>query len=283
MSHPAPTSMRAVLTAEAIGTFLLVFFGCGAVASGVLMGEVVGIGQMAIIWATAIALAIYAVSAISGAHLNPSVTLAFVVHRKLPLRSAGWYLVGQMVGAIAAAALLWAIFHNIVAAFEFEHGLVRGEPGSQKAAMILACYFPNPASLGTDAKAFAQFSHGQAILAEIVGTALLVFAIFALIDHANRNRPIPSVGAVFIGLTVGLVMCTIAPLTMAALNPARDLGPRLIAFLAGYGPIAFPGPRGGFFTVYILAPLVGGVIGGFLYDRMLHRPHRNVPDVDDAE
>jgi glycerol uptake facilitator protein len=112
--------------------------------------------------------------------------------------------------------------------------------------------------------------------AEGFGTALLVFFIFALTDTRNRNRPDGTLFALFIGLTISILIAVIAPLTQAGFNPARDFGPRLFAYWAGWGAVAIPGPRGGFFLVYILAPILGGLIGGALYDKAL-RSRRSGP------
>ncbi len=262
--------------AEAFGTFLLVFFGTGVMFVAVLTDAIGGLFQVAVVWGIVIALAIYATSAVSGTHINPAVTLAFAVRRHFPWSRVGPYIASQVLGAFCAAALLYALFGNILKAHETEHGLVRGEPGSQAVAMVFGEYFPNPGMFGTDAAAFAKVRHWQAMLAEGVGTALLVLFVFALIDARNRNRPDGTLFAVFIGLTVTIIIMVVSPLTQAGLNPARDFGPRLFALVAGWGTIAIPGPRGGFFTVYILAPLLGGLVGGTFYDWFIRLPAEKV-------
>ncbi len=139
-------------------------------------------------------------------------------------------------------------------------------------------YFPNPDVAGVDAAALALVSHTQAFAAEALGTGLLVLFIFALIEPRNRLGPGRNV-AFPIGLVVAAIICIVAVLTQAGLNPARDFGPRLFSYLVGWGEIAIPGPRGGFFTVYILAPCVGGLIGAGLYDLVFkkHLPHLAEP------
>ena len=259
--------------AEFVGTFLLVFFGTGAVFVAVLTGELQGLFQVAIVWGIAIAIAIYATSAISGAHINPAVTLAMAVFRGFPLRNIIPYLCSQLAGGFTASATLYALFRQIIASFEHTKGIVRGLPGSQLSAMLFGEYFPNPAVFGTDAAAFAKFLPAQAFFAEALGTALLVFFVLALTDRQNRDRPGGTLFALFIGLGVSILIAVLAPLTQACLNPARDFGPRLFAFLAGWNEIAIPGPRSGFFTVYILAPLSGGILGGALYDVALKPAH----------
>ncbi|MBB6431007.1 MIP/aquaporin family protein [Algisphaera agarilytica] len=257
--------------AEAVGTFLLVLFGTGVVHVAVFSGALQGLGQVAVAWGIGIGLAIYATAAVSGAHLNPAVTLALAIWRGFSWKQVGPYVAAQFVGAFAAAATLHGLFHNWIAHFETANNITRGEPGSQRSAMAYGEYFPNP-DFGTDAEAFELVSHVQAFGAEALGTGLLVFFIFALIDPRNRNAPLGRAVAFPIGLVVTVLICLLAVLTQGGFNPARDFGPRVFAFLAGWGEIAIPGPRGGFFTVYILAPLVGAVIGGAAFDFLI-RPH----------
>ena len=105
--------------------------------------------------------------------------------------------------------------------------------------------------------------------AEALGTFLLVLMIFALTEGCNVGRPDNALAPVFIGLSVTSIICLVAPLTQAGLNPARDLGPRLVAWLMGWGDAAFPDRVGGFFHVYVLAPLIGGVLASLFFVRIL--------------
>ena len=255
--------------AEVIGTFLLVFFGTGAVYVAVLTGALQGIFQVAIVWGLAVSLAIYATSAISGTHINPAMTIVLWAWRGFPRAKIVPYILSQLVGAFLASALLLALFSGVLAAFEHDKGLVRGHPGSELSAMVFGEYFPNPGICGTTSEAYAKVSEFQAMVAEGFGTAVLAFLIFALTDARNRNRPHGTLFAPFIGLTITILICVLSPLTQAGFNPARDFGPRVLAYFAGWGSIAIPGPRGGFFTVFILSPIVGGLIGGGLYDLLL--------------
>jgi len=107
------------------------------------------------------------------------------------------------------------------------------------------------------------------IAGEAIGSFLLVVAIFALAEGCNLGRPNDALAPVFIGLTVTVIICLIAPLTQAGLNLARDLRPRLVAWLSGWGAAAFPDRIGGFFQVYILAPLLGGSLAALLFVRVL--------------
>jgi hypothetical protein len=104
-----------------------------------------------------------------------------------------------------------------------------------------------------------------AFLAELVGTALLALLVSAVTHARNRARPAAGTEALLIGVCVAAIISIVAPLTQAGLNPARDFGPRLVAWFLGWGEIAIPGPRGGWFTVSILAPVIGALIGGGAY------------------
>ena len=101
--------------------------------------------------------------------------------------------------------------------------------------------------------------------AEALGTFLLVIMIFALTEGCNLGRPEDHLSPLFIGLTVSSIICPIAPLTQAGINPARDLGPRVFAWLAGWGGAAFPDHQGGFLIVYVLAPIFGGVVASLMF------------------
>lgn len=276
--------------AEVLGTFILVFFGCGSVHSAVLLGGLVGLWQVGIVWGLAIMLAVYAVGAVSGAHLNPAVTIALAVRGRFDFSRVLPYIAAQFVGAFAAAAVLFGLFSGFIAAREAEKATTRGSAGSIVTAMCYGEYFPNPGGISTAPGHFVPadweelsrlVSHPTAFCAEVLGTALLVLVIFATTDARNRGAPADRFAPVFIGLTVTALICVLAPLTQACFNPARDLGPRVFAYLAGWGSAALPGPNGiGFFTVYIVAPIVGAILGATVYDVVLadksHRPSDDV-------
>ena len=265
------TRLCAEMAAEAVGSYILCFFGPGAVAVAVLTGEHKGLWQVASVWGFAIALAVYAVGSISGAHLNPAVTLAMAVYRKFPAGKVLPYVLAQMIGGVLAAATLLVLFNGTCLHFEATHHLVRGMPGSQLSAMWFGEYFPNPAVYGTGAEAFAQVGVKTAFLAEAIGTALLLFFIMALTDpHNDLSAGKVNLQPLFIGFAVAIVISIVAPLTQAGLNPMRDFAPRIVAYFAGWGSIAIPGPRGVDMWVYILAPLVGGLAGAGAYQALIH-------------
>src|SRR5436853_5456586 len=120
------TAGRALLArggAEVLGTFLLVFFGCGAVHSAVLMGALVGLWQVAIVWGVAIMVAIYVVGNVSGAHINPAITIALAMWRRFPWAEVPVYVVSQVLGAALAAMVLFGLYHPYLEAREKEYGV----------------------------------------------------------------------------------------------------------------------------------------------------------------
>jgi len=273
VSEPAAPALRLAL-AEAVGTFLLVFFGCGAVHCAVLLGELQGLWQVGVVWGIAIMLAIYTIGDVSGAHINPAITLGMAAWNLFPKRLVPTYIAGQMAGAFLAAASLYVLFQPYLDAKERDKSVGRGEPGSVVTAMCYGEYFPNPGPMagGTgpfDSDEFAEFqtlvSQPVAFFAELLGTAILGFVVVAVTDPGNRTQP-DKLSPTFIGLTVTALICVIAPLTQACFNPARDFGPRLFAYFAGWGDVAIPGPNGyGILTVYLLAPIAGATLGIGVY------------------
>lgn len=253
---------------ETAGTFILVFFGVGAVNSAVLTGAQIGLWQVAVVWAVGVSLAIYCSAAISGAHINPAITLASAVYERFPWSHVLPYWLAQLLGAVLASSVLYVLFSDAILEFERQKGLLRGGPGSELSAMVFGEYFPNPAVYGSSAEAWRVVSLQSAFAAECVGTAMLAFVVGALTSARNSARPSPAFVAVVIGLTVAAIISVVAPLTQAGLNPARDFGPRLVSWFLGWGDIAIPGPRGGWFTVYILAPCLGALIGWGLQQRL---------------
>jgi glycerol uptake facilitator protein len=246
----------------------MVLFGTGSVACAVLTGALQGLGQVAVVWGFGVTLAIYCSGALSGAHLNPAVTLAIALFRRdeFPARRVGPYWAAQLVGAVGAGLIVLLAFGPFLVRFEAVEGLTRGAPGSERAAMIFGQYFPNPALFGTGSAAESLVSPVHAMLVEALGTAILVLVIFCLTDPRNRTAPGRALTPFFIGFTVASLICLFAPITQAGWNPARDLGPRLVAWAAGFGSIALPGPRAGFW-IYLVGPLLGAIIGAAVYEQ----------------
>ena len=266
----AAFSARSAFIGETVGTYILVLFGIGSVSAAVVTGAQVGLWQVAVVWAFGVALAIYASAGLSGAHLNPAVSLAFAIFRRdgFGFRRLPLYWTAQTAGAILAALTTLAIFGPFIARFEADNGILRGADGSQLSAMVFGEYFPNPAIYGTRADAAALISPLGAAAVEGFGTAVLAFVIFALTDRRNAGLTAKPLTPLLIGFTVAALISLFAPLTQAGWNPARDFGPRLVAYFAGWGEIAIPGPRAGFWA-YIAGPMLGAPLGAALHELLI--------------
>ena len=273
--------------AELLGTFLLVFLGCGAVHAAVLTEAQAGVWQVAIVWGVGVALAGYCCGGVSGAHINPAITITLAAFGRARWVDVGPYVAGQLGGATLAAAALFCIFRGPLEQKEREKGVIRGQPGSVVTAMCYGEYFPNPGPLG-DSKAKPRGSELEralleregllsplgAFTAEAVATGILALVVMAITDRRNQGSPGGKLVPVVAGLTVAALISVIGPLTQACLNPARDLGPRLFAYLAGWGSVALPGPRGhAWLTVYVAAPCAGALLGGLVYTLLLAQSH----------
>ncbi len=239
---------------EFLGTFLLVLFGTSAVAVAVLFGALVGNFQVAAVWGLGVTLAIYATRHMSCAHLNPAVSLGMVLAGRMRPQLLMAYWACQLLGAMAAGATVLVLFHSQITGYEAVNGIVRGSPESVKTAMLFGEYFPNPAVPAP----WFEVSLGVAMLVEGIGAFILVVMIFLLTEGCNVGRPSDGSSPIFIGGTVSALIAIFAPLTQMGINPARDFGPRIIAYFAGWGPVAIPGPKGGYLFAYIVAPLLGG-------------------------
>jgi MIP family channel proteins len=193
---------------------------------------------------------------VSGGQLNPAVTLAAAVHRGFPWSKVPAYVAAQIAGAFTAAAVVWFTYREAFDAFD---GGVRQVAGAHATAGIFATY-PQP---------FLSIAGG--FVDQVVGTALLMLVIFALTDQQNL-APQSTLTPVLVGALVVVLGMTFGFNAGYAINPARDLGPRLFTAVAGWGGEVF---RAGnhWWWVPIVAPCVGSVLGGWVYDLLITRHH----------
>lgn len=250
--------------AECIGTMFIVIFGVGSVCSAVLFGTTEGLWQIATVWGFGVALAIYMTASVSGAHLNPAVSLASAIFRpnEFPFRKLLPYWFAQYLGGILGGAFNLMIYGPAFSHFEKEKNIIRGSIESLETAKAFGEYFPAPGSKAPDiSPAFAMF-------VEAWGTGILMFVILALTDQKQKIFRQKEMIPFFIGFTVAVLISLYAPLTQAGWNPARDFGPRLVAAMAGWGRIAIPGPKNGFW-IYIIGPKIGASIAALLYDILI--------------
>ena len=255
-------SKKQIFIGEFIGTFMLLLFGCGTVAVTVLFGSLVGQFQIAVCWGITITLSIYMTRHICNAHFNPAVTIAMAASGRLKAREVPVYLIAQFLGAFAGALVVYLLFSPSIAAFEASNGIVRGTFESVATAKMFGEYYIQPGST-------AVVGMGLACLAELIGTFILIFAIFSLTEGCNVGRPDSNLGPVYIGLTVSIIQCLVAPLTQAGLNPARDFSPRLVALIFGWGAWSFPDAAGGAVWVYILSPILGGLLAALVFTKIV--------------
>lgn len=241
---------------ECIGTFLMIFFGVGSVAVTVLFGAHMGTLQIGLVWGVAIALAIYTTRNLSCAHFNPAVSVGMVVGGRMSVKLLPIYFLGQFTGAFAAAGALYGLLGSSMLAKEAELGVTRNTASS--VSSIFCEVYPNTAA--------AVVPTGVAFAAEALGVFLLVLLIFSLTEGCNTGRPSEALAPLFIGLTITCLIAVIGPLTNAGLNPARDLAPRLVGWLAGWQTIAFSWST---ILVYTVGPLVGGALAPLVFTRVI--------------
>jgi MIP family channel proteins len=243
--------------AEFLGTFFLIVFGVGVVAQTVLSrganGSILAINLG---WGLAVMLGVYVAGGVSGAHLNPAVTLALAVARGFSWSKVAPYVTAQVAGAFVASAVVYATYYEALDAFD---GGTRQVLGAQGTAGIFATY-PQP---------FLSIMGG--FVDQVVGTALLMAGVLAVTDQRNNAAPgwmTPVlVGGLVVAIGVGFGFNA-----GYAINPARDFGPRLFTAVAGWGSEVFTA-GGGWWWVPIVAPCVGAILGALAYDLFVSRHH----------
>lgn len=245
------------LFAECMGTAFLVLFGAGAVTATFTIHRIRGfaseadLGIVGFSFAIIIAAVIYAVGRVSGAHLNPAITVGLAVRKHIDWPTAGGYLAAQFVGGFIGALGIAVIFGGTAAT-----GGILGVASYQ-----------------------APTNTYQAFIAEAIGTFVLVFVVYGL--AVDREAPTGWAGLI-IGLVVGGVIMVIGPVTGGSINPARAFGPMLAQAILG-GPNLL-----GQFWLYLVAPLVGGIVAAFTYEFLTARARRPTaipagPEVSDRE
>ncbi len=252
------------LIAEAVAMFIIIAFGDSVAAMYSLYDPspyLQAYWGVCIAWGLAVTLAIYCTASISGCHANPAVTLALACFRKFSWRKVIPYCIAQVIGAFCGAGIVYVLFSPVIDLFNATHHLTRAAGGAA------GVFFTHPGLAVTPMHAFND---------QIIMTALLIFGIFAITEQYNEQAPGANSGALMIGFLVATIGASMGNLEAWAINPARDLGPRLFAFTAGWGRAALPSPDN-FWWIPIVAPLIGGVAGGGAYQLLIHQflPARN--------
>jgi glycerol uptake facilitator len=256
------------LVSEGLGTFILIAFGDGVVAMAVAALNQSGRGSLIFAasgdwliigfgWGLAVAFAVYVAGGVSGAHINPAVTVAFAARRGFPWRKVPSYIAAQVVGAFLGALLVYIVYKAAIDSYERANHITRGDLNSIPTYSIFATF---PAKyFGTWVGPFID---------QVVGTAFLLAFVFAIVDEF-KQPPRANLAPLAIGAVVVAIGLSFGANAGYAINPARDLGPRLLAWVAGWGKVAMPGDYGnisGYFWIPIIGPFIGGLIGAYAYD-----------------
>ena len=259
---------------EFLGTFIMLAFGDGVVAMAVAALNQSGRGTLifnasgdwlliAWGWALAVTMAVYVAGGVSGAHLNPAITLSMAVRGRFPWKKVPAYAIAQFAGAFSGAALVYLNYKDAIASFERAHGVVRGVLGGAADSTVtfsIFATFPAP---------YHGVSPAGPLIDQIIGTMFLVMVVFALTDARNQ-APLANLGPFVVGLLVAAIGMSFGANAGYAINPARDFGPRLFAWFAGWGEVALPGIRS-YFWVPIVGPVIGGILGATVYDLLIRR------------
>ena len=250
------------LISEAVAMFLIIAIG-DSVAAMFSLYDPSPYQQaywgVCITWGLAVTIAIYTTGSVSGCHANPAVTLALACFRKFSWRKVLPYCVAQVLGGFCGAAVVYALFSPVIDLFNTTHHLTRAAGGSA------GVFFTHPG---------LAITPSHACFDEIILTGILIFGIFAITEQYNEMAPGANSGALIIGFLVAAIGASMGYLEAGAINPARDFGPRLFCFFAGWGGSALPQS---YWWVPILGPLLGGVLGGGAYQVLIHQflPARN--------
>jgi glycerol uptake facilitator protein len=259
------------LVAEFLGTFIIIAFGDGVVAMAVAALNQSGRGAANFLsnadwlliawgWGFGVAFAVWVAGGVSGAHLNPAVTLGLALRRGFEWRKVPSYWAAQVLGAFVGAALVYLNYRFAIGAFEHANHITRGAANSVPTFSIFAT-FP------------AKYFHTWVgpFVDQVIGTAFLVGFIFAVTDEFNA--PVKgNLAPIIIGFIVVAIGMSYGANAGYAINPARDFGPRIFAWLQGWKEIAMPGNYGNvnaFFWIPIIGPLVGAAVGSVIYDVLI--------------
>ena len=255
---PAWKAYIGELISECLAVFIIITLGCSAAAMYTLYDPSPyqnAYWGVCIAWGLSVTIAIYVTGAVSGTHANPAVTLALALYRGFPFRKVLPYSAAQIVGGFLGAAAVYLLFVPVIDHYNALHHLSRALDGG-----AAGVFFTHPGLAITPLHAFSD---------EIVLTALLLLGIFAITEEFNTMAPEANSGALIIGLLVAAIGASAGYLEAWAINPARDFGPRLFAYFAGWGPAALPAP-GHYWWVPIAGPLIGGVVGAGIYQYLIY-------------
>ncbi|WAI11509.1 MAG: aquaporin family protein [Buchnera aphidicola (Macrosiphum albifrons)] len=233
---------------EFFGTGLVIFFGIGSLAASRLTNINLNQFEISCMWGFGVSISIYFSSSISGAHLNPAITIFFWLFAKFNKRKVLPYIISQIFGSFFFTTLIYYLYKNLLLSFEMKNHIIRGTYESLNLASIF-CVYPN-----------YNNSFIYDFIIEIFSTALFMII---LLEFNNRNNNYFSHNRSIVPILIGLLVCminlVINPLNNITLNPARDLGPKIFLSLTGWGVLAFTGGNNN--ILYCLIPIIGPILG----------------------
>ncbi|XP_036122487.1 aquaporin-9 isoform X1 [Molossus molossus] len=246
---------------ELLGTCIMIVLGCGTVAQAILSrGNFGGYVTVNVGFAMAVTMAIYVTGGVSGGHINPAVSFALCLFGRMKWFKLPFYVGAQFLGAFIGSAILYGIYYDALMSFAGGKLIIEGENAT---ALIFATY---PAPYLSLTNAFAD---------QVVATMFLLMLVFAIFDSKNVGIP-KGLEPIVIGLLIIVISSSLGLNSGCAMNPARDLSPRLFTALAGWGFEVFTAGNN-FWWVPVVGPMVGAVIGGLIYILIIEIHH---PDLD---
>ncbi|XP_054571446.1 aquaporin-9-like [Eptesicus fuscus] len=257
------SSLAKEILSEFLGTCIMIVLGCGSVAQSVLSRGVSG-GTLAVNvgFSIAVAMAVYVAGGVSGGHINPAVSFAMCLFGRMKWIKFPFYVGAQLVGAFVGSAILFGVYHDAFMSFSDGKLYIVGENAT---AQIFATY---PAPYLSLANAFAD---------QVVSTMFLLMVVFAIFDSRNLSVP-KGLEPVVIALLILVLTSSLELNCGCAMNPARDLGPRLFTALAGWGFDVFR-VGNNFWWIPVVGPMVGAATGGLIYILFIEIHHTN-PDFE---
>lgn len=258
MTDAAPSKrLIGEMIAEALAMFIIILVGDSAACMYTLYDPSPykqAYWGVCIAWGLAVSIAIYVTGGVSGAHANPAVTLAMAMFRGFSWKKLVPYALAQVFGAFLGAAVVYAMFSPVIDHFNAVNHLTRAGDGG-----AAGVFFTHPGEGITPI---------HALFDQVILTALLMLGVFAVTEERNTFAPKGNTGPLIIGLLVAIIGASAGYLEAWALNPARDFGPRVLAYLMGWGSQAFPSP-GNYWWVPIAGPLMGGVLGAGVHQYLI--------------
>ncbi|KAH3836223.1 aquaporin-10-like [Dreissena polymorpha] len=257
--------------AEFLGTFVMLSFGDGSVAQKVLsQGDLGSALSIHWSWGIGVIMGVFVAGGVSGAHLNPSITLTLAFLGRFPWRKVLVYWLAQYVGAFAAAACVYLVYYDALNNYDSGHRAVSGDLAT---AGLWATY-PQ-----------TYVSSWNCLGDQVWGTAMLMLCILAISDPHNA-QPSKAVSAISVGLLVVVIGMTFGLNCGYAINPARDLGPRIFSLIGGWGTETFSYRDYNYFWIPVIGPHIGALLGAAVYQLCvgLHWPREEAqeapPDTD---